>query len=168
MMSHGSGGFGKAVCTSTMKRPTDEVCEILGDDCRSPKKEDFCAAHLASLCDGAIAAARADGGRCGRVLEYGPDIADVFVEDVLPNLFGVDERGDEATAAMRATATQYSKAAEGKHRGGTFASDSERKERSATKEAKEAVEFFLLPRYRELVELTSADQSTCPGRAGNS
>ncbi len=151
-----------------MKRPTDEVCEILGDDCRSPKKEDFCAAHLASLCDGAIAAARADGGRCGRVLEYGPDIADVFVEDVLPNLFGVDERGDEATAAMRATATQYSKAAEGKHRGGTFASDSERKERSATKEAKEAVEFFLLPRYRELVELTSADQSTCPGRAGNS
>ena len=46
-MSHGSGGFGKAVCTSTMKRPTDEVCEILGDDCRSPKKEDFCAAHLA-------------------------------------------------------------------------------------------------------------------------
>lgn len=164
MMSHGASGFGRAVCTARIKSPPDAVCDILGPaDCRKPTPERYCAAHLAHLCDGAILSAEADRGRCGRILAYDTNIADTMVDDVFPNLFGVDV-DPAARAAMRATAAQYSKSAEGKHGGkdGKFAGDTDRKRDAATPAAREAVDRYLADRYARLSALTVADQGACP------
>ena len=68
---------------------------------------------------------------------------------------------------MRRTSVQYSKSAEGSRKAGAFASDIESKEKSATPAAREAAEFFLAPRYKELLDLTATDQASCPGRIVN-
>ena len=158
MMSHGARGFGRAVCVAKQRRAPPAVCSVLHKPaCDAAPHEDYCAAHLAHLCDGAIAAAKAHA-TCGRILQYDTDMAATLVDDVIPTFFGVDVDAD-ARRAMLATATRYSKGHEailGASRDFSAEGDVARKARAATAAAQAASDAYLAPRHAELAALAAA------------
>ena len=153
LMSHGARGFGRAVCVAKQRRTPKDVCALL-DGCADAPPEDYCAAHLAHLCDGALAAAKAGHDGCGRVLEYTADMTAALVDDVFPHFFGVDV-DDRARRAMVATSEKYSKGHETLLGAGRFnaRADSDRKNRAATPAAQRAADAHLAPRHAALAAL---------------
>ena len=92
-----------------------------------------------------------------------------FMDDVLPNTFGLRDLPREARQAMVATSKKYSKNPEAKIRGhgsGEYKSDSLAKERKATAEVREVADEILKPRFVDLKRLedrASVDSSLpCP------
>ena len=110
--------------------------------------EEFCAVHLATLCDSALRQLE-DANGLGLAINYSPDIVYSFLDTLLPHHFNIplDEDGRERVLKVAGT---YSKNVGGGHEKGDFTHDSEEKERKASQEIKNAAKKFLWPSFEEL------------------
>lgn len=110
--------------------------------------EEFCAVHLATICDSAFRNLE-DADGVGMAIKYGPDLESSFLETVFPKHFHtlIDEDGIDRVKKIAGT---YSKN-RGMHSSeGEFRSDSEEKEKHAPKSMKDAADEFLGPVHKKL------------------
>lgn len=109
--------------------------------------EEFCAIHLATLCEAAVRNLE-DADGLGLAVKYHPDLVHTFLDGVFPNHFHlpVDQAGRDRVLKVSGT---YSKN-RGRHAEGDFKSDSEEKEREASQEIRDASNQFLLPSFDSL------------------
>lgn len=111
------------------------------------KDEDFCAIHLATLCESALNNLKVSYG-LGLAVKYTPQLVDTLLESIFPNHFqlAVDDMGRDR---VHDVAGVYSKNS-GRHDKVNFVEDSERKERNASKAIKSASKAFLQNTFEEL------------------
>ena len=160
MMSHmGNLPAGKATgnmppCLRSRRSPPRAVAAKLGPGARDASPEDYCAAHLAVLCDAA-----ADNFRrseTGALVEY-TTLPGAVPDVILPGLFRTYVP-PAVEARMLQEAQHYSKdrgggkRALGKTAGGLWRDDSDRKERAAGGAVRAATERYLHPRYKAMAE----------------
>lgn len=109
--------------------------------------EEFCAVHLATLCESAVENLN-DAEGLGVAVNYSPDLVHDFLDTVFPKHFHtpVDSAGRERVMKISGT---YSKN-RGRHEEGDFKPDSEAKEKHASVEIKEAAGQFLSPSFKKL------------------
>ena len=106
--------------------------------------EDYCAAHLASLCDAAYSAYQNSNGN-GKFVDY-VDLPDSLIEDIIPNHFG-QSIDDKAKSRILKVSGTYSKA---RTLGKTWQEDSQQKEDAARPEIRAASAKYLQPVYEKL------------------
>eukprot|EP00546_Thalassionema_frauenfeldii_P001166 CAMPEP_0178938638 /NCGR_PEP_ID=MMETSP0786-20121207/26442_1 /TAXON_ID=186022 /ORGANISM="Thalassionema frauenfeldii, Strain CCMP 1798" /LENGTH=476 /DNA_ID=CAMNT_0020617379 /DNA_START=95 /DNA_END=1526 /DNA_ORIENTATION=- len=107
---------------------------------------EYCAVHLATITDTAVQALQSGG--MGKAVNYA-SLPQILWEQVLPNHFQVKVT-DEQVENMQSIAGVYSKGTAGRH--GTFKDDTEKKDKKATPEMREASERFLQSSYEELLQ----------------
>jgi len=161
MMSHvgpTSGNPKNAVCVRSRRSPGRIIEEILQrhhqSDPYSMSYEDYCAAHLASITETAAEALDEDGAMSIPV-NYN-SLPETFCTVILPNILGV-EIGPAELHRLQATSQQYSKG-----RGslaGEFTSDSDQKEKLASKAIRDAAAEYLTPSY-EVLEAAAEQAGT--------
>mmetsp|Transcript_32825 Transcript_32825/g.48590 ORF Transcript_32825/g.48590 Transcript_32825/m.48590 type:complete len:495 (+) Transcript_32825:91-1575(+) len=107
---------------------------------------EYCAAHLATITDSAVKAIER-APMMGRAVNYA-DLPHVLWEEVFSNHFNM-EITDEQLENIKSISGVYSKGTAGRH--GTFKDDTEKKERTATQEMRDASERFLDESYQLLL-----------------
>jgi len=143
---------GRAICLKTLRRPSPDIIQFVegkGESIDDISNQEFCAVHLAVLCNKAMD--NFDVSKTGIMLSY-DDISNTLMNSVLPNHFNVPVGDDERKRIVNVCGT-YSKARETSKR--VWVSDSERKEDMASAEIKEASDKFLAPSYARMQLATS-------------
>mmetsp|Transcript_3727 Transcript_3727/g.10583 ORF Transcript_3727/g.10583 Transcript_3727/m.10583 type:complete len:446 (+) Transcript_3727:13-1350(+) len=143
----------EAVCTRSRSAPPSDLVALVKarDPSAKVKKlttEDYCAAHLASLCEAAYNAYE-DSNGIGRFVDYA-DLPDALVEDIIPNHFG-ESMNEESKARILKISGTYSKA---RTVGRTWKEDSQKKEEAARPEIRAASTKYLLPVWEKLKRLS--------------
>ena len=136
-----------AVCTRARRDPPQDLHDLVKQQGRRVgdlSDQEFCAAHLASLCESALRELKNSNHR-GRAVEY-DGLIDKLLDDIIPNHFGVPI-DDEARQLVLGVSKTYSKA---KNRGVDWVEDSEKKEAQSTPEIRGASELFLSKSYSDL------------------
>ena len=158
MMSHldpakvnvSKNGRIQAVCTRARYSPPQDLHDLVeqqGKRVDELSDQEFCAAHLASLCESALRELK-NSNHHGRAVEY-DGLIDELLDDIIPNHFGVTV-DEEARQRVLEVSKTYSKA-KTKTRGGVdWVEDSEKKEAHSTPEIRSASELFLSKSYSEL------------------
>mmetsp|Transcript_25953 Transcript_25953/g.56258 ORF Transcript_25953/g.56258 Transcript_25953/m.56258 type:complete len:468 (+) Transcript_25953:47-1450(+) len=150
MMSHlKDKGRTKAVCTRSRSAPPKDLVDLVKTYDASAKVsrlsvEDYCAAHLATLCEAAYSAYERSEGR-GKIVDY-KDLPDALIEDIIPNHFA-QPIDDEAIARILKASQSYSKA---RTVGASWVEDSDRKDKAARPEIRSASDKYLLPVFERL------------------
>jgi len=143
---------GQAVCLRNLRLPTPDIIQFVEDQGESIddiSKQEFCAVHLAILCNKAMD--NNDVSKTGLMLNY-DDITNTLMNSVLPNHFNVPVGDDERKRIVKVCGT-YSKARKTRKR--VWVSDSERKENMASAEIKRASDKYLAPSYARMQEASS-------------
>jgi len=111
--------------------------------------EEFCAIHLATLCESALHHLE-DADGLGMAVKYSPDLVHEFLDTIFPIHFHtvVDSAARERVLQISGT---YSKN-RGKQAAGEFKNDSEEKLSKASDEIKNAAADFLTPSFEKLEE----------------
>ncbi|KAL7535250.1 hypothetical protein ACHAXR_006378 [Thalassiosira sp. AJA248-18] len=109
--------------------------------------EEFCAIHLATLCESALRNLE-DAYGLGLAVNYHKDLVHDFLDTIFPKHFHtpVDKAGRDRVLKISGT---YSKN-RGQHAAGEFKPDSEEKERKASDEIKDAAKDYLQPSFDKL------------------
>jgi hypothetical protein len=146
MMSHMKDGVHRANCVRSQTSPPKIVREIfarkkLRVEQREP--ELYCAAHLASITESAVAGLKSS--KRGIPVNYNT-LPDRLYTEILPSL-GLDV-GPDDIERINQVASKYAKGRGG--RAGKFEGDSERKEKLASEQVKHAAETFLKESFEEL------------------
>lgn len=150
MMSHlKDKGKTKAVCTRSRSAPPKDLVDLVKTYDASAKVsklsvEDYCAAHLATLCEAAYSAYERSEGR-GKIVDY-KDLPDALIEDIIPNHFA-QPIDDQARARILKVSQSYSKA---RTVGASWVEDSDRKDKAARPEIRTASDTYLLPVFERL------------------
>lgn len=161
MMSHLKTKSTKsAVCLRSRSRPDDDLKQIVQDSLGTSigiqdlSVEEFCAAHLSTLCYKARDEVL-DSNGLGKVVNY-INLQEQLMEHIIPKHFLQGQDGDalDQDAKQRAynVGEKYSK---GRHEGKMWKEDSRAKENAAWPELQRASETFLLPIYKQLQELAT-------------
>ena len=142
----------EAVCTrSRSAPPTDLVALVKARDPSAKvtrlSTEDYCAAHLASLCEAAYSA-HESSDRSGRFVDY-VDLPDVLIDDIIPNHFH-QVMGEESKSRIRKISGTYSKA---RTVGKTWQEDSQKKEDAARPEIRTASAKYLQPVWEKMKQM---------------
>lgn len=154
MVSNLGDGSSGGPCTSHKGNPPAGVQAILGAEAAtSVGNAEYCAAHLAFLCDTALGHLKADGSR-GYALAY-EGLVDELLDMVLPGHFGLALSRAEH-ARMLGTAAVYSKGSVHEEEDAAFKGDAEQKQATASAAIKQAVEAHLRERTGALEGLTAA------------
>ena len=141
------GGFPPAVCLRAHARPPRDLVALArgrGRDVDDLSYQEFCAAHLATLCWSAVRSLRDAGGR-GVAVNY-EGLVDHLIRRVIPDHFDVPVDA-AARARILAVSTVYSKARTDARE---WEEDSRKKEAGATPEIRGASATFLAEPYEEL------------------
>jgi hypothetical protein len=136
-----------AVCTRARRDPPQELHDLVekqGRRIADLTDQEFCAAHLASLCESALRELNKSNHH-GRSVEY-DGLIDKLLDDIIPNHFGVLLDGEARQRVLKVSKT-YSKA---KNRSVDWVEDSEKKEAHSTPEIRGASELFLSKSYSDL------------------
>lgn len=145
--SSSRSGHIQAVCTRARRHPEQDLIDLVAQQGRTVEEisdHEFCAAHLASLCQSALNELKKSN--TGRAVEY-DGLIDKLIDDIIPNHFGVPV-GMESRQRIMEVSKTYSKA-----RGDNDADwveDSAKKEEQSTEEIRNASELFLSKPYSEL------------------
>jgi len=110
--------------------------------------EEYCAAHLATLCKSAYDEVLKQGNHNGVFANY-EGLVDRLKDDILPNHFLLGDLGDEEIERIDKVSGKYSK---GRNTNKQWVEDSEKKENRASEEIKNAAELFLGDLYRQMSE----------------
>lgn len=150
-------GKDKANCLRSKRNPPDDLKNLVrkhGEEIRSLPSEDFCAAHLATLCQSALNEYRASPSS-GRMVNY-KDLPEILMDDIIPNHFVREGPLDrEARDRIEDISTKYSK---GRSEGKSWEPDSETKQTSAWEEIRSASVKYLQPLYEELQLAAEGDK----------
>ena len=144
------GDFPPAVCLRSYRRPPTDLIALARDhgrDVGDLSYQEYCAAHLATLCMSAAAALRGPGGNMGGAVDY-EGLTDTLAGSVIRNHFGVPV-DESARARIAAVARVYSKS---KADARAWEEDGKWKEAEATPEIRQASATFLADIYTELQE----------------
>lgn len=152
MMSHAKnydpGKYLRANCNRTFKmQPSDTkkvIHKITGDVSYQVSSIEFCAAHLATLCQYAFREHKSSG--TGRMIDYST-LPDILIDEIIPNYFlsPASTFGEKEIQNIREVNGVYSKGfgrAEKK-----WESDSEQKNKMAHPDIKAAAAKFLQPSF---------------------
>ena len=140
----------KAVCLRSLHSPTKDLKQLVFEkkqqDVSDLNKEEFCAAHLATLCQVAVREVQESQG-LGRAVNYS-NLMTRLKDDIIPKHFlGIDNLSDEFKMNIDKVGEHYSKGRDG---GQMWVEDSEKKEETAWEELKDASVSYLLPLYEAL------------------
>ncbi|KAL7429434.1 hypothetical protein ACHAXH_002757 [Discostella pseudostelligera] len=142
------GGVPQAVCLRAKRRPPNDLVELAsnyGTDIDEFTNEEFCAAHLATLCESALKQMNKSHGK-GVAVEY-EGLVDKLIERIIPAHFGINV--DESARQNILSVSQiYSKSKPGRSK--DWVEDSEKKDIQSTLEIRAASEKFLSKSYFEL------------------
>ena len=143
MMSHIRDGLQYANCVRSRSNPPQRIRDILTRNhirqVDAMTAEDYCAAHLASITESAVASFEDDKNGRGIPILY-DTLIDTLVEDVLPHRLGVPV-GDTERGRIQQITSMYAKGRGSRAR--HFSSDSEQKEKEASEACKQAAATFL-------------------------
>jgi len=141
------GGTPNAVCLRAKKHPPEDLVQLVYDfdeEIDELSNEQFCAAHLATLC---LSALRQLGDAKGKGVSVDYDgLVEKLAQSIIPNHFGVNV-DEAAQQRILDVAKVYSKSKTGIK---DWVEDSREKDIRATPEIREASEIFLLDLYAEL------------------
>lgn len=144
-------GKGNANCLRMKRRPPDDLRNLVlqhGAEIHSLPNEDFCAAHLATLCQSALNEYKASPPSTVRMVNY-KDLPEILMDDIIPNHFLKEGPLDrEARDRIESVSKKYSK---GRFQSKIWEADSETKQISAWEEIRSASAKYLQPLYDELV-----------------
>ena len=138
-----------AVCTRARHDPPRELYDLVEQKGRRMDElsdQEFCAAHLASLCESALREL-SKSNHHGKAVEY-DGLIDKLLDDIIPNHFGVAV-DEEARQRVLEVSKTYSKA-KASARDAGWVEDSEKKESNSTPEIRDASELFLSKSYSDL------------------
>ena len=157
MMSHlkQNADTKRANCLRSMGLPPRALTRLVEESGRtvdSLTRPEFCAAHLATLCEAAIAEhVKSSDQAMGRFVNY-QNLPDVMWESVLPDHFNIAD-SDLDMEGLRKASSVYSK-----NRGNPakedWKDDSMYKQNKASVEVREAANEFLKQRYDRMEELS--------------
>jgi hypothetical protein len=161
MMSHlKKKGTMSAVCLRSRLRPDDDLKEMvqntLGESSgvKHLSTEEFCAAHLSTLCKKALDEVL-DSNGLGKVVNY-IDLQKQLVENIIPKHFLQGRDGDELSQEAKDRAYKVGeKYSKGRGEGRRWEEDSTAKENAAWSELQKASDTFLLPLYKQLQEIST-------------
>lgn len=151
MMSHLDGfeDMSRAICVRSKSRSAQihSFVKREGYGMNDLEDEEFCAIHLATLCESALKNIHEANG-VGIAVKYSPDLVHDFLDTIFPKHFkaAVDKSARERILKISGT---YSKNRGGQEEG-AFKSDSESKEERASDEIKRASKKFLEPSFSAL------------------
>lgn len=141
-------GTDRAVCLRSKRHPGRDI-KLLANEISdmSPEKlstEQFCAAHLATLCEAAERQINNSSG-VGRLVNY-VDIPQILIKDIIPKHFlkQSSSLSPEAIERVMEVNQKYSK---GRATGREWTEDSKTKEDTAWAEMKDAAKEYLFPVY---------------------
>ena len=142
-----------AVCTRSRSAPPSDLVALVKARDPSAKvsrlsTEDYCAAHLASLCEAAYSAHENSNGN-GKFVDYA-DLPDLLIDDIIPNHFGQSMDDDAKSRILKVSGT-YSKA---RALGKAWQEDSQKKEDAARPEIRAASDKYLQPVYEKLKRIS--------------
>jgi len=140
-----------AVCTKAKRSPPDDLIKLVADtgrDVRDISDIEFCAAHLASLCESALEELRKT--TTGKAVEY-DGLVDKLISGIIPNHFGIEMTSD-ARQRILDVSKIYSK--NKGPRKSQWEEDSEQKEDRASKGIRDASTLFMTKSYTELQKFT--------------
>mmetsp|Transcript_56818 Transcript_56818/g.169646 ORF Transcript_56818/g.169646 Transcript_56818/m.169646 type:complete len:446 (-) Transcript_56818:42-1379(-) len=147
MMSHlDMPHMERANCVRPRASPPNSVRDLVrseGMKVSSLTHEEYCAAHLATICNSALA--ELESSETGHAVNYN-DIIDDLTTRVIPHHFKVP-LNDQEIGRIMAISSKYSK---GRGKGKQWEEDSERKDERATDAIKKACEEFLEYPYEQL------------------
>ena len=138
-----------AVCTRARRSPPRDLYDLVEQQGRRVDElsdQEFCAAHLASLCESALRELKKSNHH-GKAVEY-DGLIDKLLDDIIPNHFGVTV-DDKARQRVFEVSKTYSKA-KTRSVDVNWVEDSEKKEAHSTSEIRGASELFLSQSYTEL------------------
>lgn len=161
MMSHlKRKGTRSAVCLRSRLTPDDDLKEVVRDTLGETSyindlsTEEFCAAHLLTLCKKARDEVL-DSNDLGKVVNY-INLQEQLVENIIPKHFLQGQDGDELSQEAKDRAYKVGeKYSKGRQEGRIWEEDSKAKENAAWPELQKASETFLLPMYKELQEIST-------------
>jgi hypothetical protein len=143
----------RAKCIQSRRHPPYRVVDFLEKSQLAMKtlsEEEYCAIYLSSICHSALDAIKLDESN-GKVLNY-ENILDKFMDDILPNHFGV-ALGSEEIRRMELAGTKYSKSRD--EDASIWSGDSSLKHDSATDAIHKASNDYLAFSYIELEGIKS-------------
>lgn len=159
MMSHldPAKGGGSAVCLRSRARPPKKVIDLLeavGSHPKTASREEYCAAHLASLCAAALDAYNTHsldsrGEPRGLLIEY-KALPGIIPRVLLPGKVAVTPSW---VAKMREEADFYSKSRTSNR---VFTGDAQQKEERAPTALRAAAERILDPLYHKLLDASAS------------
>lgn len=166
MMSHFKDGMNHANCVRSKRFAPKVVRKIAArrgySNAESMESEDYCAAHLASITESAVAALKVSEN--GYPVNY-KTLPESLYEDILPAM-GV-KVGPEEIERIKTVSGKYSKGRGGK--AGEFKGDSEQKKAAASPQVKKAAATFLqesfdmLESYSKQLDLGGTDENDGDG-----
>lgn len=141
------GGTASAVCLRARRHPPEDLIQFVqsyGEDIDELNDQEFCAAHLATLCESALRAMRVSNGK-GIAVEY-EGLVDKLIQDVFPNHFSlkVDETSRQRVLDV---AKIYSKS---KTKAKNWVEDSKQKDKRSTPNIRAAADVYLADSYEKL------------------
>jgi hypothetical protein len=143
-----------AVCLRSRGNPRPELKQLVhqrapGQSLSRLSNVEFCAAHVATLCQAALDGYHRAAKGTGRFVNYA-NLPDVLWDTILPHHFEVPIE-DEAAAVerMKALSQVYSKGFKDRANK-EWVQDSERKQEKATKAMRDAADTFIKPYFDEL------------------
>eukprot|EP00571_Detonula_confervacea_P010263 CAMPEP_0172298702 /NCGR_PEP_ID=MMETSP1058-20130122/1234_1 /TAXON_ID=83371 /ORGANISM="Detonula confervacea, Strain CCMP 353" /LENGTH=461 /DNA_ID=CAMNT_0013007989 /DNA_START=73 /DNA_END=1455 /DNA_ORIENTATION=- len=134
------GGAPAAVCTRAKRHPPEDLIQLAndyGEDVDELSDEEFCAAHLATLCESALRQMKKSDGK-GVAVEY-DGLVDKLIQSIIPNHFGIDI-DEAARQRILDVAKVYSKSKTDKK---DWVEDSRKKDKRSTPEIRAASTTFL-------------------------
>lgn len=144
-----------AVCLRSRNRPPAmlrDLVQAAGKELKSLSSTEFCAAHLASLCQAALTEHTKNPERA-KFVNYAT-LPEVMWESVLPGHFGIDVNSAEIER-MTNVASVYSKG-RGPKANREWESDSQKKQDKAWEQIRSAVELFVRGPFDKMEELSHA------------
>jgi len=141
-----------AACLRGLRHPARQVRELVkthGKELSSLTNVQFCAAHLASLCEAAVLGLELPSSK-GLAVNYA-SLPSAMWESVLPEHFGITMLEDSTTVVerMQALSQVYSKGFRGKQNK-EWAQDSDEKQERASSSMRVAADEFMQPYYKRL------------------
>lgn len=148
MMSHLAQGIKRANCVRQLRDVPRKKIEQLGEDgidIENLTPFQKCALHLSLLCESAVDGI-IDSNNMGRAVNYA-NIVQKLIDFIIPVHYNLDV-SDEAKKNILEVGSRYSKGRG--DRAKEWKDDSEKKEKSASPEVKEAAKYFLEELYDQL------------------
>jgi len=146
------GGTPKAVCLRGKQQPPSDLVSLVSDMGSSVKSltyEEYCAAHLATLCTSALKQMKESDGK-GVAVEY-DNLIDKLISKIIPDHFNIPI-DDDAKERIQIVGGTYSKSKGGDNK--VWVEDSKKKDDHSTPQIRSASDKFLSSSYTELKKYT--------------